>query len=137
MIRSMTGYGRKQGVIPLGRIIAEAKSTNHRYLDINLKLPKKLSPLGARIKDVVKSHFSRGRFDISFEMDSEEMDQCTLEPNIEVAQMYVQALQSLKSKLNIQGEVTLDLVARAKDVITVKEGEEDTDLCTGGKELGH
>ena len=129
MIRSMTGYGRGGEVISLGRLSVEARSTNHRYLDISLKLPKKLSPFEARIKDVVKSRFSRGRVDISLAMDSEEKDQFTLEPNIDVAQMYVQALQSLKSKLDIQGEVTLDLVARAKDIITAKEVEGDIDTC--------
>jgi len=129
MIRSMTGYGRGGEVISLGRLSVEARSTNHRYLDISLKLPKKLSPFEARIKDVVKSRFSRGRVDISLAMDSEEKNQFTLEPNIDVAQMYVQALQSLKAKLDIQGEVTLDLVARAKDIITPKEVEGDIDTC--------
>ncbi len=125
MIRSMTGYGIGQKVISLGRVTAEARSNNHRYLDISLRLPKKLYPLETRIKEMVKAHFSRGRFDISIEMDSGGKDQFKLEPNVEVAQMYVHALESLKSKLNITGEVTLDLVSRARDVITVKEGEGD------------
>ncbi|MFB0506801.1 MAG: YicC/YloC family endoribonuclease [Thermodesulfobacteriota bacterium] len=125
MIRSMTGYGIAQKVISLGRVTAEARSNNHRYLDINLRFPKKLSPLETRIKEMVQAHFSRGRFDISIEMDSGGKDQFKLEPNIEVAQMYVHALESLKSKLNIAGEVTLDLVLRAKDVITAKEVDGD------------
>ncbi len=125
MVRSMTGYGIGRKVISLGRVTAEARSTNHRYLDISLKLPKKLYPLEARIKEMVKAHFSRGRFDISIEMDSGGTEQFKLEPNVEVAQMYVDALESLKSKLNITGEVTLDLVSRARDVITAKEGEGD------------
>jgi len=125
MIRSMTGYGRGQKVISLGRVTAEARSTNHRYLDISLRLPKKLYPFETRIKEMVKAHFSRGRIDISIEMDSGGKNQFKLEPNIEVAQMYVDSLECLKSKLNITGEVTLDLISRAKDVITAKEMEED------------
>ena len=125
MIRSMTGYGIVQKVISPGRVTAEARSHNHRYLDISLRLPKKLYPLETRIKEMVKAHFSRGRFDISIEMDSGGKDQLKLEPNIEVAQMYVDALESLKSRLNITGEVSLDLVSRAKDVITAKEMEGD------------
>jgi uncharacterized protein (TIGR00255 family) len=92
-----------------------------------LKLPKKLSPFEARIREMVKAHFSRGRFDISVEIDSGERGQYKLEPNIEAAQMYVHALETLKSKLDLAGEVTLDLVSRAKDVITAKETEEDID----------
>jgi uncharacterized protein (TIGR00255 family) len=123
----MTGYGIGQKVISLGRVTAEARSNNHRYLDISLKLPKKLSPFETRIREVVKAHFSRGRFDISVEIDSGERGQYKLEPNIEAAQMYVHALETLKSKLDLAGEVTLDLVSRAKDVITAKETEEDID----------
>jgi uncharacterized protein (TIGR00255 family) len=118
MIRSMTGYGVGRKAISVGKVTAEARSNNHRYLDISLKLPKRLYPFEARIKEVVKAGFSRGRFDISFEMDSGEKDQFKLEPNVEVAQMYADALEGLKSLLNLAGEVTLDLVSRAKDVIT-------------------
>jgi uncharacterized protein (TIGR00255 family) len=125
MVRSMTGYGIGQEVISLGRVTAEARSNNHRYLDISLKLPKKLYPLETRIKEMVKAHFSRGRFDISIQINSGGKDQFKPEPNIEVAQMYVHALETLKSELNLKGEVTLDLVSRAKDIITVKEEEED------------
>jgi uncharacterized protein (TIGR00255 family) len=119
----MTGYGVGRKVISVGKVTAEARSNNHRYLDISLKLPKRLYPFEARIKEVVKASFSRGRFDISFEMDSGEKDQFKLEPNVEVAQMYADALEGLKSLLNLAGEVTLDLVSRAKDVITLKEVE--------------
>jgi uncharacterized protein (TIGR00255 family) len=127
MVRSMTGYGMGQKVISLGRVTVEARSNNHRYLDISLKLPKKLSPFETRIKEMVKAHFSRGRFDISVEMDFGEKGQYKLEPNIEAAQMYVHALETLKSTLNLRGDVTLELVSRAKDVFTVKEVEEDID----------
>ena len=123
MIRSMTGYGIGRKVISLGRVTAEARSHNHRYLDISLKLPKKLYSLETQIKEMVKAHFSRGRFDISIEMDSGGKAQFKLEPNIEVAQMYLHALETLKSKLNLTGEVSLDLISREKDVITAKEVE--------------
>jgi len=127
MIRSMTGYGVGQKVTSLGRVAAEARSNNHRYLDINVKLPKRLFPLETRIKEMVKGQFTRGRFDISIEMDSPGKDQLKLEPNIEVARMYVQALETLKSNLDLRGEVTLDMVSRTKDVITAKEAEGDLD----------
>ncbi|UCD70544.1 MAG: YicC family protein [Syntrophobacterales bacterium] len=127
MIRSMTGYGIGRKAISLGRVTAEARSNNHRYLDISLKLPKKLLSLETRIKEMVKAHFSRGRFDISIEIDSEGKGQFKLEPNIEVAQMYVHVLETLKSKLKLTGEVSLDLISREKDVITAKEVEGDID----------
>ena len=125
MIRSMTGYGIGRKVTSLGRVTAEARSNNHRYLDVSLKLPKKLYPLETRIKEIVKAHFSRGRFYISIEMDSGGKDQFKLEPNIEVAQMYVHALETLKSRLNLTGEVSLDLVSQANNVITAREAEGD------------
>jgi len=61
MLKSMTGFGRAEGETPLGRISVESRSINHRYCDINIRLPKHLAPFETRIKEVVRSEVSRGR----------------------------------------------------------------------------
>ena len=42
MIKSMTGFGRAESVTSERKITVELKSVNHRYLDLNIKMPKKL-----------------------------------------------------------------------------------------------
>ena len=45
MIKSMTGFGRCEVQEADRKITVEMKSVNHRYLDVNIKMPKKLKEL--------------------------------------------------------------------------------------------
>ncbi len=64
MIRSMTGYGRG-GIEMDGRsYTVEIKSVNHRYCDLNIKIPKSLLPLEDRIRKTVQSKLNRGKIDL-------------------------------------------------------------------------
>ncbi len=70
MIISMTGYGTSTIQSESGRSYTiEAKSVNHRYCDVHVKLPGKLSFLEHEIKKIVKSRFQRGRFDLYISID--------------------------------------------------------------------
>ena len=52
MIKSMTGYGRQKGENERRGVQVEIKSVNHRYLDINMRMPKKLSFFEAAIRNL-------------------------------------------------------------------------------------
>ena len=54
MIKSMTGYGRSEKVTPTAKCSVEIKSVNHRYLDLSIKLPRKLNMFEADIREVLK-----------------------------------------------------------------------------------
>ncbi len=117
----MTGFGRGEGETTLGSVFVETRSVNHRYCDINIKLPKRLTPFENRIKEMIRAQVSRGRIDISVKLDSLGEESLQLIPDLHLAKQYYQALQSLKKSLNLKDKITLELVAGAKDVITVKE----------------
>lgn len=121
MPKSMTGYGRTEGETSLGRMLVESRSVNHRYSDINLRLPKRLIPLENRIKELIRSQVSRGRIDVSIKLDAREGEKVQLEVDFNLAEQYVEALLSLKEKFQLKGEVTLELLAGAKDLISFKE----------------
>ena len=70
MLKSMTGFGRGEGETGLGRILVESRSVNHRYCEISIKLPKRLAPFEARIKEMIRSLVSRGKIDVSVKLDS-------------------------------------------------------------------
>ncbi len=127
MLKSMTGFGRSEGNTSLGRVVVEARSVNHRYSDINVKLPKRLIPFEMRIKEIIKSEVSRGRIDVSVKLDSTEEGRVQLEVDLDAAQQYYRALQSMKEKLKLSGDITLQVMAEAKDVITAKEELEDVE----------
>ena len=121
MLKSMTGYGRAEGETTLGRVFVETRSVNHRYCDINIKLPKRLGPFETRIKELIRSQVSRGRIDVSLKADSGEEEKVQLNVDLHLAEQYCRALQALKEKLQLKDEITLTLLAGAKDLITAKE----------------
>jgi len=121
MLKSMTGYGRAEGETTLGRVFVETRSVNHRYCDINIKLPKRLGPFETRIKELIRSQVSRGRIDVSLKADSGEEEKVQLNVDLHLAEQYYRALQALKEKLQLKDEITLTLLAGAKDLITGKE----------------
>jgi uncharacterized protein (TIGR00255 family) len=121
MLKSMTGFGRGEGETGLGRILVESRSVNHRYCEIGIKLPKRLSPFEARIKEMIRSLVSRGKIDVSVKLDSTGEERIQLAVDLNLASQYYKALQSLKETLQVKDDITLELIAAGKDVIMVRE----------------
>jgi uncharacterized protein (TIGR00255 family) len=125
MLKSMTGFGRAEGETTLGRVVVESRSVNHRYCDINTKLPKRLSFFESRIKEIIRSQVSRGRIDVSLRLDTVGEEKVQLSVDLELAQQYYRVFQDLREKLQLKDEVTLNLLAGAKDLIRAKEESGD------------
>jgi uncharacterized protein (TIGR00255 family) len=121
MVKSMTGFGKAEGDTTLGKLSVEVRSVNHRYCDINIKLPKRLAPFENRMKEAIRSQVSRGRIDVSLKLDNLGEEKVQLQVDLHLAEQYYQALQSLREKLQLKDEVSLALLAESKDLITAKE----------------
>ena len=121
----MTGFGRREGETTIGKVAIEARSINHRYCDINIKLPKRLVLFENRIKEIVRSQVSRGRIDVTLRLDSVGEEKIQLNVDLDLAQQYYRALHELKEKLHLKDEITLGLLAGSKDLITAKEESVD------------
>ncbi len=121
----MTGFGRAEGATSLGKVIVESRSVNHRYCDINIKLPKRLSLFENRIKELLRSQVSRGRVDVSVRLDGVGEEKIQLSVDLDLAEQYYRALQDLKEKLQLKDDITLALLAGAKDLIMAKEESGD------------
>jgi len=127
MLKSMTGFGKAEGESSLGRVFAEFRSINHRYCDISIKLPKRLAPFETRIKEMIRSEVSRGRVDVSLRLDTTGEGRLQLNVDLHLAEQYYKALMTLKEKLQLKEDITLGLLAGAKDLITAKEEMEDVE----------
>ncbi len=121
MLKSMTGFGRSEGETSLGRVFVESRSVNHRYCDINIRLPRRLLLFEARIKELIRSQLSRGRIDVFMKLDTGGEEKVQLNVDLHLAEQYYRALQSLRETLQIKDKITLGLLAGAKDLITAKE----------------
>ena len=127
MVKSMTGFGHAEAASEKRKLTVEMKSVNNRYLDVNIRMPKKFSAFEAQIRNVLKEYVSRGKVDvfISEETFAEGAGEVVL--NTALAKQYMAACNSISSELEIDGQVKITDIARFPDVITVREPETDED----------
>lgn len=128
MIKSMTGYGTAGVQTDTGRSYSiEVKSVNHRYCDVNVKLPGKLSFLDQELKALVKKRFNRGRFDIYVGVDEFGKGSKQITFDKELAAQYLAQLQELGEFLGIEARADLLAITRMPDVLRVEPVELDQD----------
>lgn len=127
MVKSMTGFGHAESVSEKRKLTVEMKSVNNRYLDVNIRMPKKFSAFEAQIRNVLKEYVSRGKVDvfITEETFAEGVGEVVL--NTALARQYMDACNSISSELGIDGQVKITDIARFPEVITVREPETDED----------
>ncbi len=125
MIKSMTGYGRGQWSGENKQMEAEIRSFNHRYLDVSVRLPRKLNPLEGQVRNLIKQRVSRGRLEVSVQMEDTSSEEQRLELDLSLARDLHLALKSLKEGLNLPGEIGLDTLTNFRDIFVRKEVEID------------
>ena len=137
-MQSMTGYGRSEVYNAQLRLTVEARSVNHRYLDVALRYPRLYTPLEARMKRLVSSHFARGRIDITIVAQAGGAERRTLSFDYALAQQYYHALQQLQETLGLAGAIDLSTILSLRDILTVEEASADVedawDLIAAGLE---
>ena len=125
MIRSMTGYGKQSLNIDGREYQIEIKSVNHRYLDINIKIPKTLSYLEETVKKEISEKIKRGKVDvfITYENNSKEGRNITI--NKELAKLYIEQLKELAEEEKISSNIEVMEIAKFPDILIIKADEED------------
>lgn len=134
MIKSMTGYGVAERDLPLGKVVVEVRSVNHRYLDISLRLPRGLFTLEPTVRDLVKKWISRGRVELIMRIDpsTSTVPRYRLEADTNLAVEYIHLLDTLKETLGLKGELTIDHIAGVREIVPFLEAKEDTELYGEG-----
>jgi uncharacterized protein (TIGR00255 family) len=122
MIKSMTGYGRGEWQGEGRKIEVEIKSVNHRYCDILLRLPRRLSSLETLVRSLIRQRISRGRIEVFTQVDDSLAEQ-RLELDLNLAKDYHLALKTLQENLGIPGEVRLETLVAFKEIFSRKEAE--------------
>ena len=125
MIRSMTGYGKQNLNIEKREYQVEIKSVNHRYLDINIKMPKTLSYLEEPIKKEISEKIKRGKIDVFITFVNNSKEGRNIDINKELAQLYIKKLRELAEKEKISSNIEVMEIAKLPDILTIKMDEED------------
>ena len=125
MIRSMTGYGKASLSVEGREYQVEIKSVNHRYLDINIKMPRTLGYLEETIKKQISEKIKRGKIDVFITFENNSQEGKDIKINKELAKIYINQLRELAQEENISSNIEVIDIAKFPDVLTIKIEQED------------
>ena len=127
MIRSMTGFGRAEDVSEHRKITVELKSVNHRYLDINVKIPVCFGFLELPVRNYLKERLERGKVDIYIGYQKDGDLSYTVHYNSELAAMYLKNLNDMADEFKLDNDIKLSNLSRYPDVFEIQEKDQNTD----------
>ena len=125
MIKSMTGFGRAEAQDEQHKFTVEIKSVNHRYLDFNIKMPKKLSFFDSAIRTLLKEYMLRGKVDIFISYEDFTQSHMILQYNQDVASQYMAYFKKMADTFGICNDITAAELGRFQDVFTMEEQAPD------------
>ncbi len=121
MIRSMTGYGRRQAPWAGGMVAVEARSVNHRFCEIALRLPKGMASLEDGLKELVQRRCARGRIDVVVTLAGTRDTRTIVSLDRPLARQYHRIFERLRRELRLAGSIDLSLLAGFRDLVVVTE----------------
>lgn len=121
MIKSMTGYGRSEKVTPTAKCTVEIKSVNHRYLDLSIKLPRKLNMFEAEIRDVLKDYIQRGKVDVYVSFEDYSKESVNIKYNSEIAAEYVKYFAQMSEEFELDNDIRVSALSRMPEVLVSED----------------
>lgn len=125
MIKSMTGFGRAEYSDDKCKITVEIKAVNHRYLDCNIKMPKKLGFFEASIRTLIKDYIQRGKVDIFITYEDYTENTFSLRYNHDMAAAYFKYLNEMAEEFGIENDVRATTLSRYPEVFSLDETDVD------------
>ncbi|PAE16351.1 YicC family protein [Virgibacillus sp. 7505] len=129
MTKSMTGYGRSVASGNSLTVTAELKGVNSRYLDIKCKLSKAAAFLESTLKDQLQQAVSRGKLELTVDIDGGGLRKRELSIDWELAEEYMVKLRAIRTAFDLRGEITIDtLLSQSADILIEEAQPELTEL---------
>ena len=127
----MTGFGRAEVVTDERKITIELKSVNHRYLDLSIKMPKRLSFLEGAIRNLMKTYIQRGKVDVYITYEDYTMNNGALKYNRELASEYITCLKQMQQDFGLDYDIKVSTLSRYPEVLVMEEQSVDEEALWG------
>ena len=130
----MTGFGRCEIAEADRKFTVEMKGVNHRYLDVNIRMPKKLNFFESAIRNLLKQYVQRGKIDIFIGYEDMTESQMTLKYNQKLAEEYMTSFKQMEEQFGLDNDVRVSTLARCPEVLTMEEQSVDEEELWSGLE---
>ncbi len=121
MVKSMTGFGRYEAADENRKFTVEMKSVNHRYFDVNIRMPKKLMSFEAPVRNLLKKYIERGKVDVFINYEDLSQNSAALAYNKELAAEYIKVFSQMEQDFSIENDVSVFKLSRCPEVVTMEE----------------
>ena len=125
MIKSMTGFGRCETAEGSRKFTVEMKSVNHRYLDVSIKMPKKLNYFESSIRAELKNYIQRGKIDVFITYEDFTENNVCIKYNKEIAAEYLKYLKQMADEFGLDNDVRVSTLSRYPEVFSMEEQASD------------
>lgn len=132
MIKSMTGFGRCEIAEGDRKYTVEMKSVNHRYLDVNIKIPKKLSFFESSIRNELKNYVQRGKIDLFITYEDFSENNVCIKYNKDIASEYLGYLKAMSADFGLDDDIRVSTLSRYPEVFTMEEQTVDEEEIWNG-----
>ncbi|MBW2196747.1 MAG: YicC/YloC family endoribonuclease [Deltaproteobacteria bacterium] len=124
-MKSMTAFARAEKTEKEINVLAEIRSYNSRYLDVALRIPHGYAALEEKIKSLIADKVSRGRIEVNLQINDDSDEAYAFEVNISRARAYYESLVQLKDQLDLNSEISIELLLREGGVVRPAEPGRD------------
>lgn len=135
MIKSMTGFGRYEYQTGSKKFTVELKGVNHRYLDVNIRMPKKFNFFETAIRTLLKQYALRGKVDIFITYEDNSESQAALKYNETLAAEYMRYFKQMEESFGIDNDIRVSTLAHCPEVLTMEEKPDDEDALRSGLQM--
>ena len=135
MIKSMTGFGRYEYQTGSKKFTVELKGVNHRYLDVNIRMPKKFNFFETAIRALLKQYALRGKVDIFITYEDNSESQAALKYNETLAAEYMRYFKQMEESFGIDNDIRVSTLAHCPEVLTMEEKPDDEDALWSGLQM--
>ena len=123
----MTGFGRSEVTVHDRKFSVELKSVNHRYLDVNIRMPKALNFFDSAIRQELKKYISRGKVDVFITYENLGETTSTVKYNHDIAAEYLKFLNQMGEEFGLENDVRVSTLSKYPEVLVMEEGDVDED----------
>ena len=121
----MTGFGHAEKVTKQQKITVELKSVNHRYLDLNIKMPRKFNMLEGQVRNLMKQYMQRGKVDVFITYEDYTGGNVALKYNHDLAAAYLGYLKQMSEEFGLENDIRVSTLSRYPEVLTMEEQSVD------------
>ncbi|TWE08885.1 uncharacterized protein (TIGR00255 family) [Neobacillus bataviensis] len=123
MVISMTGFGRGKTESGAFSVNVEIKTVNHRFSEMNIRMPRQLLKIEDKLKKILSQHIRRGRVEVYVSVDGEGIVSRKIQADWKLIEEYFVFINEAKSKYGIEGDITLQDLLNRTELLHIEESE--------------